>query len=39
VDAKGQVRGITSLQQLTEADLEALLGGRPLKLAEAAAPG
>jgi peroxiredoxin len=39
VDAKGAVRGTTSLQQLTEADLEALLGGRELRLAKAAAPG
>jgi thiol-disulfide isomerase/thioredoxin len=39
VDAKGAVRGITSLQQLTEADLEALLGGRELRLAKATAPG
>jgi len=39
VDAKGAVRGITSPQQLTEADLEALLGGRELRLAEATAPG
>ena len=39
VDAKGTVRGITSLQQLTEADLEALLGGRELRLAKATAPG
>lgn len=39
VDSKGVVRGITSLQDLTAGDLEALLGGRELQLPQRSVPG
>lgn len=39
VDAKGVVRGITSLQDLTAADLEALLAGQEVKAPKPRAAG
>ena len=39
VDAKGVVRAITSPQNLTDAELEKLMGGGEIKVANAPAPG
>jgi thiol-disulfide isomerase/thioredoxin len=39
IDAKGVVRGITSLQDLTAAELDALLAGREVKAPAPRAPG
>jgi hypothetical protein len=39
VDAKGVVRAITSLQDLTAADLESLIAGRVLQIPERSVPG